>query len=271
MEKQCYCPMCKSEATRQEMGEESFIKFNNLYKMWKRLNWLYGKNQNLGCGLKYVYGNDNGVLFTKIWNHSKSTITQRLNEYVEYSKFKGMVKDESVSMMANLNEFRDEYLKLRDSYNQAKYYETTFDAIEVESSAAGCDEAGNELYTSKTALICSCGNTDVWGSSTGRTSHLGISAKDIRSEFDKDDDDDSNGLYLEKGYDFMGDSVLNAEIKRERHIRAKYDHELNRHETINWFYDLVEDRSIGEVRKKLGRKFWLIRDVFEEYYSVKGI
>ena len=258
---QCYCSECKIADSIQEMGSTNYNRFSSIFGMFDRLNWIYSKGASLGGYIKYVYGEDNNKLFTRVWNTSKVNVTKRLgSNKVPYQVYNNFVKEEAAGTMKKLNELRNEYEELRGDYNTAKYYNHTYDTVQVVT------ESGD------TALQCTCGNDDiVVVSPHAHSKHLGISSQDIQDEFGFDDCT-GTGLYSDDDYDYSQDALLNEDIKRERLVIANMTSEVDAHKAEARFYELVESSlSIGQVMKKLGNKAQLIADVISDYYVVKGI
>jgi len=258
---QCMCSECKTADTIQEMGSADYSRFNKVYQMFDRLNWLYGKKSNLGGYVKYVYGEDNNKLFTRVWNKAKSDVTLELGaNKVIYSVFNELVKSRALAGMKQLNELRNEYEELREEYNKAKYYNTSYDTEQV------IDESGD------TSLQCKCGNNEIFVISPhAHSKHLGISSEDIQAEFGYDDST-GTGIYSDDDYNYDQDTQLNMDIKQERLVIHAMSQEVEAHKAEALFWNLVQSSlTIGQVHKKLGKKAYLITDVISDYYVAKGI
>lgn len=258
---QCYCKDCKTDDTIQEMGSTNYGRFNHIYDMFKRLNWMYGvKDSNLGSYVRYVYGEDNNKLFTIVWNRSKVLVTTELgSNRVDYSVFNNLVKAKSAEMMKKLNELRNEYEDLREDYNEAKYYNSTYDTVEV-----------SEPGLNTTTLQCKCGNDDIFVVSPHTHSkHLGVTKDEIAAEFEYVAE--GNGIYSDDNYDYSNDTVLNTETHREYSDHIVFNQTVEAHKAEALFYSIASTMSIGQACKKLGKKAYLISDVISDYYTVKGI
>jgi hypothetical protein len=236
--------------TRQEMGDKNYDRFVNLFEMWKRLNWLY-KGKSLGCGVKFVYSDDNYSLYQRC----KTKVTHKLSKFVDYTTFQGLVNKE----MKKLNDLRNEYLELQSLYNDAKYYHTTYDTIDVVTDSG------------ESTLVCAhCHSDEIFVISPHRhLDHLGITEDDISKEFPWEPDNLGNGLYSNEDYDYSSDEILNKEIKREYRDHRCYNNMLTIDKLEAKFYTIAGSMTIGQVYKKLGRDAVLIADLISEYYSVK--
>jgi len=243
------------------MGSTNYVRFGNLFEMWKRLNWLY-KGTSLGCGVKFVYSDDNKSLFTRVWNDAKSKTNAEIHttkEFVPYSVFNATVKGKALNQMSALNDLRKEYLELQSIFNDAKWYNTTYNTVQV------ITDSGDSQ------LVCECGNDEIFVISPHtHLKHLGVTKDDIFGEFDKADSETGNGLYSNDDYDYSADADLNKEIKREYSDHRIYNETVNAHRAESEFYAMAGSMTIGQVCKKLGKhKSNMIADQIAEYYSTK--
>jgi len=248
---QCLCSHCKAEVTRQEMGADSYDRFNKIFEMFQRLDWIYSTKQNAGLGsrIKFVYGEDNYPLYNKV----KERVVNELDGFVPRPVFNSLVS----AKLSKLNDLRNEYEELRSLYNDAKAYTTTFDTTEV------------ELDDGTTALQCAnCGSDEIFILSPNRhLDHLCVTKEDIKDE--KIESTLGNGLYLEEGYDFSMDKFLNDEIKREYSDISDYESELRRHKVTEDFYNVASTMTVSQVCRYLGYRANLIADVIADYYECR--
>ena len=270
---QCYCTQCKVEDTRQEMGEENYGRFTVLFEMFQRLNWLY-KGKSLGCGIKYVYSNENYKLYSYVKNSEYQKLTAEVHRTgvgYPYDEFMAKVADNTNTTMKLLNKLRNEYLELQKVFNTAKYYNSTYDTTELELPFTASYGFDSDKETD-TQLVCArCGNEEITIlSPKWHLDHLGVTSADVNAEFDMDDKCVSNGLYSDDDYDYSTDEILNKEIKREYADHALYNATVEYHKAEAEFYDMAHCMTMGQVRRKLGRvKSDMLNDIISEYYSAK--